>query len=299
MLWQVEFSISFDKREHLEQQLSLLGIETVSYLPAKGEDDYQVNPGEAPSWKKCTVQLHLPDDKQLDHFLLSVQTNAFKGLTMESLHVSSLEDTNWQTNWQKYWKPSNFGNLVICSIASKPNLTAAQSAVYLNPGLAFGTGTHETTALCLSWISKNKLDKKKVLDYGSGSGILAIAAARMGCTDIIAYDHDPQAITASRENTALNNMDGIINVVDSHDKVREKGKYDLILANIMLTPLIELVEHLRELLNDDGTIVISGILEPQKEKLLSAWHSRFLETGHQQKNEWLMICFKPKANTYN
>lgn len=299
MLWQIEFSSRFDNSERLEEQLSSLGIETVSYLPIEGEDDYQVNPGEAPAWKHCTVQLHLADDQQLDQFLLFVQANAIDELTLESLHISPLEEKNWQTNWQKHWKPSRFGKLIVCSSESQPTLATDDLAVYINPGLAFGTGTHETTALCLHWLSEHKLQQKKVLDYGSGSGILAIAAARMGCTDVIAYDHDPQAITASQDNSDLNDMTAVIAVVDSEKKVKEKEKYDVILANIMLAPLIELVEALHGLLKETGTLVVSGILEQQKEVLLSAWHAKFQEISCQKKNEWLMLCFQPITNTYN
>ena len=296
MVWQVEFHSHFSDSDYLESCLADLGIESISYLPSD-QSDYQLLPGDSPAWQDCRVQLILENDQQLDRLMLAVQSRIIDRLSPQDLQLSSIDNEDWQTSWQKHWKPTRFGKLVVCShLVADPEYNSDDKPVYINPGLAFGTGTHETTALCLDWISNQSLAHHKVLDYGSGSGILALAAVAMGSKEVVAYDHDPQAVLASKQNNSLNDGHRFLTVVDSNEAVVQQGTFDIILANIMLIPLLSLVETFRLLLKDTGRIVVSGILASQKEQLLAVWNKSFKVQNCQHKNEWLMLSFVSNDN---
>jgi len=167
----------------------------------------------------------------------------------------------WEREWLKDFRPMRFGRrLWVCPGGFQVDAEDAV-IVHLDPGLAFGTGTHPTTALCLEWLESQDLTAKRVLDFGCGSGILSIASLKLGASSVTAVDIDPQAITASRQNARRNEVDEhLVTTLDASDLGAE---YEVAVANILATPLIRHARTICEHLVHDGTIALSGITDQQ------------------------------------
>ncbi|MEM7016427.1 MAG: 50S ribosomal protein L11 methyltransferase, partial [Pseudomonadota bacterium] len=171
-----------------------------------------------------------------------------------------------------------------------PDPTACN--IMLDPGLAFGSGTHATTALCLEWLALHDISNKVVLDYGCGSGILAIAAAKLGASQVWAVDHDAQALQATREN-AKNNQ---VNVETLFPSQLPDMEADILIANILAQPLIELSEKLAASVKIDGNIVLSGILENQSNKVKASYTSVFDLEPITIREEWVRLSGRKAQN---
>ncbi|HEV2110560.1 MAG TPA: 50S ribosomal protein L11 methyltransferase, partial [Gammaproteobacteria bacterium] len=157
----------------------------------------------------------------------------------------------------------------------------------LDPGLAFGTGTHATTALCLEWLDGAALAGAAVIDYGCGSGILSIAAARLGAKYVLAVDHDPQALTATRDNAERNGVAPLIRA--SPPEALPDNHADLLLANILAGPLVNLAPLFARRLKPGGRLVLSGILGSQEQELRQAYAPHFDSFETVKKDDWLRI----------
>ena len=157
----------------------------------------------------------------------------------------------------------------------------------LNPGLAFGTGSHPTTRLCLEWLEKINLDQKSVLDYGCGSGILGISAIKLGAKSVTAIDLDPQAVIASKNNAEKNHVQQEIEITDNNKKIEKN--FNIIVANILAKPLIELAPYFYKKLNKDGVICLSGILEGQINIIKDAYLKYFNLSEIKIKDGWVMM----------
>ncbi|AWD32696.1 Ribosomal protein L11 methyltransferase [Candidatus Kinetoplastibacterium sorsogonicusi] len=185
------------------------------------------------------------------------------------------QNIDWVLKYQSNNHPININNklLIISSWHNKKELLKNikeiinNNIIELDPGLAFGTGSHPTTYLCLSWIIDNEIKDKNILDYGCGSGILAIAAKKFGAKNVTALDIDKQAIEATNNNALKNNVD--ISVVENYQKINIK--YDIIISNILSNPLKDLSIILDSLLKYQGTLLLSGILSNQKEEILKVY----------------------------
>jgi len=145
------------------------------------------------------------------------------------------------------------------------------AVVHLDPGLAFGTGTHATTALCLEWLDGLPLNGKTMLDYGCGSGILAIAGLKLGCASAVGMDIDPQAILATRQNASDNNVAGNLQIFGHPDEI--KGRFDVVVANILAGPLVQFAESITLTLKGSGMLALSGVLCEQADDVLAAYES--------------------------
>jgi ribosomal protein L11 methyltransferase len=202
--------------------------------------------------------------------------------------VELLEDQNWERAWLEHFKPMRFGQrLWICpSTEIPPDPTAVN--IILDPGLAFGTGTHPTTALCLEWLDQNNIQNKTVIDYGCGSGILAIAALKLGAKEVWAIDYDPQALEATQENARRNDIDQNKLHVIFPEKV-PTVKIDILLANILANPLIELAPRFAELIKPHGHLVLSGILENQITAITEAYQEWFQIMPVIEQEGWVRI----------
>jgi ribosomal protein L11 methyltransferase len=158
----------------------------------------------------------------------------------------------------------------------------------MDPGLAFGTGTHQTTDLCLQYLDENPPIDHTVIDYGSGTGVLAIAAVKLGAKSAVAVDNDPQAVLSTIDNVRINQVDEYIKVLHTDD---ESGlnKVDLLVANILANPLVELCEHFSALVKSGGKITLSGILQEQLEMVLEAYRKNFSDLKVKQKDDWCRV----------
>ena len=202
--------------------------------------------------------------------------------------ITKITQKNWHKEWQKSCVPIKIGKrLRICPDHSTIN-DDKYIQVILNPGLAFGTGSHPTTSLCLEWLEATNLTKKNVLDYGCGSGILGISAIKLGANHVTGVDIDPQAIQASKENAKKNKVEDSIHFI--HCDEENARKYDVIVANILAKPLIGLSSYFSKKLKDDGLICVSGILAPQTDEIRRAYESVANFSVCHQEGDWVMLA---------
>ncbi|CSB25999.1 50S ribosomal protein L11 methyltransferase [Vibrio cholerae] len=199
-----------------------------------------------------------------------------------------MEDKDWEREWMDNFHPMQFGRrLWICpSWREVPDPQAVN--VMLDPGLAFGTGTHPTTALCLEWLDNLDLTGKTVIDFGCGSGILAIAAIKLGAAKVIGIDIDPQALLASKDNAARNGVEDQIEVYLPKDQP-EGLVADVVVANILAGPLRELSPIIKGLLKPGGQLAMSGILDTQAESVAEFYRDDLELDPIAEKSEWCRI----------
>ena len=197
-------------------------------------------------------------------------------------------DQDWERVWLTSFKPIQVGsNLWVCPSWCEPTEPNARNII-LDPGLAFGTGTHATTHMCLQWLSDQTLDGQRVLDYGSGSGILAIAAIFSGAQHADAVDIDPLAVDACVENAKRNNVNASMDAYLPNTLPAIEKSYDLVIANILAEVIIELRETLLENLKPNGTLLLTGILTTQAEKVIAAFGEQF-SFKQQNQDQWCLL----------
>lgn len=246
------------------------GCGASSITLSDGGDDpvLEPGPGETPLWADTTVTGLFPPD--VDFGQLRAQLlDGLQLTTLPTHRIEELQDRVWEREWLKDFGPMQFGErLWICPTGS---VVADKTAVvvHLDPGLAFGTGTHATTALCLEWLDGVELEGKTMLDYGCGSGVLAIAALKLGCACATAMDIDPQAVLATRQNAADNAVDKNLNVYGTPAGIR--GQFDVVVANILAGPLVQFAESITSTLRRGGMLTLSGVLCEQADEVMAAY----------------------------
>lgn len=272
--------------EQVENALLAAGAVSVTYEDAGNEPLYEPDPEHMPLWSQTRMTGLFAADTDLD--AVRALLMATLGLAQLPPHrIDALADQDWSRVWLKDFRPMRFGKrLWICPTAYAPPEPEAVN-ILLDPGLAFGTGTHSTTALCLEWLDALDLNGRALLDYGCGSGILAIAAARLGALPVWAVDNDPQALLATRDNALRNQVQAQIATFapDSLPAVQA----DMVIANILAGPLIQLAPRLASLLKPGGLLALSGILADQEAGIRDAYAAWFEFTGRAQRDEWLRL----------
>lgn len=241
---------------------------SVSLVDAGDEPLLEPQPGAAPLWQACRLEALF--DLDLDVAGIRQALADVDG-SIESLDF--LDDADWQNRWRQYAVDYCFADRLWLVPRDTP--APAEPALHLDPGLAFGSGSHPTTRLCLDWLARAELDARAVLDYGCGSGILALAALKLGAQRALAIDHDPQALLATRENAQYNAIalpgDGITGLeVGLPDALGERS-HEVVVANILANPLIELADVLCGALKDSGVLVMAGLLEDQAQAVMDAY----------------------------
>jgi len=243
-------------------------------------------PGETPLWPIADVDALF----DLDVDVAALHARLLSGAFCEAgcpLAVRFVEDADFSRTWRDFAQQYRFGER-LCVAPRDAAVNAAGCVVLrLDPGLAFGTGGHATTALCLDWLATRMERGIEVVDYGAGSGILGIAACLLGAHHVVAVDHDPQARLATSANATYNGVPASqLTVCEAAPPVR--GRYDLVLANILAGVLIELAPRLTELLKIGGTLVLSGVLERQLDEVLAAY-SGFVFGDPSVRDAWVMV----------
>lgn len=205
------------------------------------------------------------------------------------LGITAVEEQDWVRLTQSQFEPVLIapGFYIVPSWHEKP--VDAVHAIELDPGLAFGTGTHPTTRMCLQWLAKQDLRGKRVLDYGCGSGILAIAAAKLGAAEVVAVDIDSAAVEATNDN-ALKNQVQLFSGLPDMASERRQGGYDVVIANILSSPLKVLAPLLGEMCAAGGNMVLSGILERQTVELQDAYAPFVAIRAHDNQEGWVLMC---------
>ena len=203
---------------------------------------------------------------------------------------TELAEKVWEREWMKEFHPMQFGQRTwICpSWLPVPEPDAVN--ILLDPGLAFGTGTHPTTALCLEWLDQNIKGGETVIDFGCGSGILAIAAAKLGASKVWAIDNDPQALIATTSNAENNSAQNLIECIDASQSVSVQA--DVIIANILANPLISLETLFNKLLKPGAVAILSGILADQQNAVIEAYSKDFKLENQAKVEDWSRLDFR-------
>src|SRR5690606_5929861 len=248
-----------------------------------------------PLWQQTRVTGMFPADADVD----GIRAVLLAALELEHLpphRVEILEDRDWTREWLKDFRPLRFGErLWVVPTAYTPPEPAAVNLV-LDPGLAFGTGTHPTTALCLEWLdaqARRDALGGRVLDYGCGSGILTVAAALLGATHVIATDIDPQALTATRDNAARNGVIGRVSLClpEGLDAACAGETVDMVVANILARPLVELAAPIAARLGPGGHIALAGLLRSQADEVIAAYRAQGIALAIEAEREgWVRLA---------
>jgi ribosomal protein L11 methyltransferase len=258
--------------EHLSELLTEAGAASVTLRDAADQPLYEPPPGETPLWDNIEVIGLFTADLEIEP-VINWLRRALAPAPLPMWKLEPLEDKDWQNEWIKHFKPMRFGKrLWICpSWTPPPDPNAAN--ILLDPGLAFGTGTHPTTALCLQWLDENITAGDTVIDYGSGSGILALAALKLGAKHVWAVDNDPQALLSSGNNAKKNHLEDRISLC-APDALPDTP-VDILVANILVNPLLQLAPIFAKLLKPGGRVVLSGILGNQVEMIEQCYSQWF------------------------
>ena len=291
MPWiQLQIPADPDNADQLEDLLMEMGCDAVSMEDAADQPLYEPDPGTTPLWSQTTVTGLFDSDRDIEQLCADIR-DAWHQQTQQALpeiEVTLVEDKDWERAWMDNFQPLKFGERLWIVPSWHEALDPDAANLMLDPGLAFGTGTHPTTALCLEWLDGQDVQGKQVIDYGCGSGILGLAALLLGANLVIGVDTDPQALEASRENARRNGVDdsklALYLPEDEPDK-----QADVMLANILAQPLIGLAPHLASRTRPGGDLVLSGILSNQVREVMAVYEPWFVMDEPEQREEWIRL----------
>ncbi len=273
--------------EQLEDALLQVGALAVTLQDAGDQPLLEPGPGETPLWTQTCVTGLFDAQTDIEVVKRQLQRVLHAPILPECAWVE-LEERDWVRAWMEHFHPMRFGQrLWICPTAQTPPQPEAVN-IRLDPGLAFGTGTHPTTALCLEWLDAADLAGQTVLDYGCGSGILAIAAAKLGARRVWAVDIDPQALLASDDNAAENQVEDRLELV-SPAGLPEALTVDVLIANILAGVLVRLAAEFTRRVKPGGRLVLSGILESHADAVQAAFAKAFTFSAPRLREDWVLL----------
>lgn len=285
-MWQLQIEQCHrDEIELLSDALEGTCVLSITLTDQYDDPILEPAPGAAPLWPNVVVHALYAEETDAD-VALAIVSAAFPHLHYAIL---PLPDQDWERTCLDQFKPQQFGKrLWVCpSWLTPPDPNAVN--LILDPGLAFGTGSHATTSLCLSWLDQTDLKHKTVIDYGCGSGILALAALKLGAEYVHAVDIDEQALLATQDNAFNNQLLATQLTVGQPETLHTP--VDVLLANILLAPLLALKTRFRELLNNTGTLVVSGLLAEQVPTLIEAYQTDFTHGLTRIEGDWALVVF--------
>lgn len=289
MPWiQVKLNATSENAEQISDMLmEETGALSVTFLDAKDVPIFEPLPGETRLWGETDIVALYDAETDMDLVIAQLKSSSVLDENF-AYKVEQLEDKDWEREWMDNFHPMKFGErLWICpSWREIPDPDAIN--VMLDPGLAFGTGTHATTALCLEWLESIDLEGKTVIDFGCGSGILAIAAIKLGAAKVVGIDIDPQAITASKDNAARNGVADQLELFLPQDQP-ENLVADVVVANILAAPLRELSSIITAHVAPGGALAMSGVLDIQALDVASYYSDNFTLDAIAEQQEWCRI----------
>lgn len=288
MPWlQLKVATTRTQTEAVEDALMAAGAVSVTVEDNADQPILEPAVGETPLWNQTRVTGLF--DAATDTDQATVIATAYFADHLPSYRWEILEDKDWERQWMDNFHPMQFGQrLWICPSWKQPPDNNAVNLM-LDPGLAFGTGTHPTTALCLQWLDGCSLDNKTVVDFGCGSGILGIAALLLGASYVTAIDNDPQALVATRDNAQRNGIE--LKHIDTWLPGEHPANIqaDFVLANILAGPLLELAPQLAAAALGGGHIVLSGIIASQADELQRCYQQWFDMDPPQLHEGWVRL----------
>jgi ribosomal protein L11 methyltransferase len=288
MVWlQLTFASNRESARTLSELLEQFGAVSVSLSAISNELLVGQNSSESEAlWEQTRVTALLHADTDLDT-LIAVARNRVGADQIRQHHIELIEDRDWVSEYQQTHGSRIIKDLLcICPSWCRPP-DHIPNHLLLDPGLAFGTGTHDTTSLCLDWLVDHDISGKQVVDYGCGSGILALAALKLGAAHAWAVDIDTQALEATRINADRNQLSDQITIMHP-DKI-DLPSVDVVLANILLNPLMDHAAKFAGLVTANGTVVVSGILATQVEECLAVYQSWFNMQTPVFSREWALL----------
>ena len=287
MPWlQVRLAISPEQAETYEDALLSVGAVSVTFMDAEDQPIYEPDLGTTPLWSRTHLLALFEAD--VDETNLLAHLTLLTGGTLPDHQVERIEDKDWERSWMDNFHPMRFGKRlwIVPSWHAAPEPDAVN--LLLDPGLAFGTGTHPTTALCLEWLDGQELNGVDVLDFGCGSGIFAIAALLLGAKQAVGTDIDPQALEASRDNAGRNGIDPALFPLYLPEHLPHV-QAEVVVANILAGPLVQLAPQITALVERNGRLALSGILAEQAEEVRAAYADAFELDPTAEKDGWVRI----------
>jgi len=291
MSWkQISFEVKKSEIDLVSEVLIGLGSISITYSDALNDAIYEPPVGQTPLWDNVKVNALFPSEVNQK----SIETSILDICNI-IIDTVALKDRVWEEECQKDFPSMRFGKrLWVCPSWDTESILSNESIViHMDPGLAFGTGTHQTTSLCLEYLDSNPPKNLRVIDFGCGTGILAIAAAKFGAKSVIAIDNDPQAVLSSKENVAKNKCENTITTIHSINQGNDR-KCDLLIANILANPLVELEPLFSDLVHTNGMLLLSGILKEQVDRVVKCYSINFSNIEVANKGEWFRISGKRK-----
>ena len=288
MAWlQLTLELKKDRAEALESLMEELGALSITFTDAADESVLEPKPGEMPLWQNISAAILFAEDTPPETLIDAVAKYFPESSAGAAAEI--LEDREWLHEWKRDVSPKQYGNrLWVYPWFSEAVTDPNQVIVELEPGLAFGTGEHPTTAMCLEWLDAHDIANKSIMDYGCGSGLLAIAALKLGGRQAACIDIDPQAIIAARSNAERNRVSERMLTCNTETLLR--NSYDLVIANILSGILIDLSSALTKLVTHEGLLVLTGILEEQAETVISAYAPQIPLSIILERDGWVLLA---------
>lgn len=288
MPWlQLALKTTEEHADTVGDELMNLGALSVTLMDAENVPILEPAPGETPLWQNIKMMVLFDAEVNTKQILKQWVSNQFSQFTSDE-KFELLEDKDWEREWMTRFEPMKFGQRLWICPSWKPIPDPTAVNVLLDPGLAFGTGTHPTTALCLEWLDSIDLMGKTVLDFGCGSGILAIAALKLGASKVYAVDIDPQAIVATKENAKRNSVGDARLVVGLPD-ILDDVIVEVLVANILAGPLESLAPQISLHCQSHAKLALSGLLNTQAESIRSTYLEWFQMDEPAYQDEWTRL----------
>ena len=288
-MWvQLSTTVGSEHVEWVADALSECGAVSVTLEESNDEALFQLHPRETPLWKLTRVVALFPENTDADSVIAALRQRFHLDPPLDFKSVL-IEDQDWVRLTQQHFPVQQFNVRlwVLPKWCDEKEYTGI--TVTIDPGLAFGTGTHPTTQLCLEWLAEHPPKNQVVVDYGCGSGILALAALALGAQHVWAIDHDHQALQATHNNALLNDFvnEGNLKIQSSNEIPAVQSS--LIIANILANPLIECASRIRQLAAFDATLILSGILEHEVDRVADAYQPDFSLCAVAIKDGWVRL----------
>jgi ribosomal protein L11 methyltransferase len=296
--YEIEFPLATLSAGSVEAALNEIGADSITFVDRGDEPVLEPGPGEMRLWSDTLVRALFrepcgAEPHEAARRLEQLATALGPHIT-RSARVKAVRDRDWARVWLTDWKSMRFGRrLWVCPHAAAAPQDPDAVVVRLDPGLAFGTGTHPTTALCLQILDSLPVSGRRVIDYGCGSGILGLAALKLGAAHVTAVDLDPQALLATRDNAIRNGVSECIDVQDVGDDALAKAY--CVMANILAGPLIELAPKLTAACEPGGYLLLSGLLKTQAYAVKAAYSGAFAMLQVVERDDWCCIYARRMA----
>lgn len=288
---ELSFDLGALDPESAEAACFACGAGSVTFVDARDDPVLEPLPGEFRLWPATRLRALFGETPRPDQLVAKLAAEL--GVAPEAIRIHAVPDRAWEREWLRDFHAMRFGRrLWVCPHHEQVSEPGAV-IVNLDPGLAFGTGSHPTTALCLQWLDAHVQPDWRVIDYGCGSGVLAIAAVKLGAREAHCFDIDEQALLAARDNAAANGVAERIHVHESPDAL--PAGVDVVLANILSGPLRELAPRFAALVRPDGDVVLAGLLRSQGPEVTVAYSTCFDMGPFAEREGWLGLSGRRRS----